>query len=379
MVEYALNVEEKKSFKNIEFFRFLLAEILVFFHLKGILFYPFQHIPMYDYLNRKVVNGEQVVDFFFIISGFFLIYTYKNISIVAYIVKKLSRFFPTLIVVAFLYWVASLFGYGRFNGWQTFVSDILLFNSSGFVTSKGSMGSVWFICVLFWVSLFYFYLISNFERKHINIVIALIVWCSYTLLIQSSRGSLNGNSITVIASVFPKGFVRGLAGIGVGYLIGVCFLNPQRICLNFKPKVQYAIYTVLEIVLFLTVFSHITFYKNPIKDDVLYIVLFSILLFLFLGRKGWLSNFFESKFSGILGRYSFCLFISHGLFLKFFNAFFPKSFIESFPALIPILFLGISSCFAVILYHCVEKPGARLFKKTVVVSEKIVRRGGVKS
>ena len=71
----------------------------------------------------------------------------------------------------------------------------------------------------------------------------------------------------------------------------------------------------------------------------------------------------DNNLSVVLGKYSFCLFISHGLFFKLLNNFFSKDFIQNHIYITPILFLCICSLFAVLLHHFVEIPGAKLMKK----------------
>ncbi len=350
----------KEKLKNIEFLRFLLAEILVLFHLKDFLFRPFNYIPEYKYIDAALKNGEQVVDFFFIISGFFLVYTLKNITTLDFIKKKIIRLLPCMIVVASLYWVESLFGITQFNFLNTFLSDIFMFNSTGLVTTKGSMSSVWFIAILFWVSIFYFYLLRYFNPKNINLTICLIVWLSYTLLIQARHGSLNGNSITIVYSFLSLGLIRGLAGIGIGCFIGLLYLaHPIQ---NNREKNNY-IYTVCEVFLFFGIFSHMSFYSNPINDDLIYLIAFIVLFMSFLYNNGYLSKFLNSNISVILGKYSFCLFISHGLFLKLVKQIFSTNFIQHHIYATPFIFLIICSIFAAILHHFIEVPGAKLMKK----------------
>lgn len=346
--------------KNIEFLRFILAEILVLFHLRDFLFRPFNFISEYKYMDYALRNGEQVVDFFFIISGFFLFYTITNISTLDFVKKKIARLFPCLSFVAVLYWLESVLGYTKFDLLNTVVSDIFLFSCSGLTTTKGSISAVWFIAVLFWVSIFYFYLLRNFNLKNIKLVICLIVWLSYTLVIQYRHGGLNGNSITIIYSFLSLGLIRGLAGVGLGVILGI-ILN-QNMIKNNDHKPLYSI-TILELVLFFWIFSHITFYRNPIKDDLIYLLTFTILLTCFLFKRGFLSNLLDNNFSVALGKYSFCLFISHGLFLVLLKDIFSKDFIQDHIYMTPILFLGICSAFAIVLHHFIEIPGAKLMKK----------------
>lgn len=356
----------ENKIKNIEFLRFVLAEILVLFHLKGFLFGVYSFIPEYQYMNTAIVNGEQVVDFFFIISGFFLVYTLKDISTFDYIKKKIARLFPTMAFVAILYWLESTLGYTQFNFFNTVLSDLFMFNSTGLVTTKGSMTAVWFICVLFWVSIFYFYLIRYFEKKYVYLSIALISWISYTLIIQDGHGSLNGNSITVMYSFISRGLIRGLGNMGLGCLIAFFYLKYMK---NDKRQRNVYIYSFIETILFLYLFSHMSFYKNPINDDLIYIVLFCILFILFLCHRGIISTMLENNYSLLLGKYSFCLFISHGLLLKLIHHIFSPYFIERHFIFVPIIILFFCSLFAIILHHWIEIPGAKLMSKWLFSEE----------
>ena len=350
----------REKLKNIEFLRFILVEILVLFHLRDFLFRVYSDISEYKYMDYALINGEQIVDFFFIISGFFLVYTFKNISTYDFIKKKIMRLFPTMFVVAVLYWIESKLGYIQFNMGTTILSDLLLFNSTGLVTTKGTMSAVWFVGVLFWVSIFYFYLIRYFDKKYVCFMIALMSWIGYTLLIQSRHGSLNGNSITIIYSFLSRGLIRGIAGVGLGCFLAYFYFDHIK---KNNSKGNIYGYSCLEAVLLVYTFSHMTFYRKPINDELMYIILFCLILILFLIQKGMISRLLNNNYSMYLGRYSFCIFISHGLFLRIIKQIFPASFIHSHIILTPVLFLCICSLFAVVLHHFVEVPGAKLMKK----------------
>lgn len=351
----------KEKFKNIEFIRFCFAEILVLFHLRDFLFRPYSNIiSEYKYMDAAIKNGEQVVDFFFIISGFLLIYTLKDISTTDFIKKKVARFFPTIIFISTLYWIEGLLGYCKFDFLNTLLSDILLFNSTGLVITKGSMSSIWFVAVLFWISIFYFYIARYFDKKINYLIFAGITWVGYTMLIQRGHGSLNGNSITIFNSFISLGLLRGLAGIALGCLICLFYLDKLK---NYRFTNHLYLYSICEISLFIFLFSHITFYKNPISNDFIYIIAFSLLLLFLLIKQGVLSRLLEIKFSVTLGRYSFCLFISHGLFLKLINTIFSKDFVISHIVMTPIIILIITSLFSVFLYHIIEIPGSKLMNK----------------
>lgn len=354
-------VMNKEKIKNIEFLRFLLSIILVLFHMKGFLFYPFRSIPEYQYMDIAVKNGEQVVDFFFIISGFFLIYSLKDISLISFIKNKLYRLMPTMLFVCFLYWLMSLAGYTEFNFYETFISDILMFNSTGLTISKGSMAAVWFIAILFWVSIFYFYFIKNFNQKIFLLITSLIVWFCYIMIIQSGNGSLNGNSIKIVYSFIPLGLIRGLAGIGLGCLIGNYYVNENKN--NNKNNKVSIFYTSLELFLFVFLFSHMTFYHNPLKNDIIYLLTFCALLFCFLYSKGLLSYYLNNNLSVILGKYSFCIFVSHALILKLTPKIFTSDFIQNNVILTPIIILCMCSLLGVILHYTIEVPGKKQLKK----------------
>ena len=86
---------QKTKIQNIEFLRIMFTTFVICFHF---------------FSNLKIwCNGWLGVEFFFILSGFFLVYTFKsNLNVLSFIKQKISRFVPLLIFVSLVrYFVKS--------------------------------------------------------------------------------------------------------------------------------------------------------------------------------------------------------------------------------------------------------------------------------
>ena len=91
-----------KKLKNIEFLRFLLAIVIVFYHFfhagKYCFGRLFPDINILSNLSKATENGTLAVDMFFIIAGFFMFHTFKNISIKEFFLKKIIRLYPLVLL-----------------------------------------------------------------------------------------------------------------------------------------------------------------------------------------------------------------------------------------------------------------------------------------
>ena len=81
-----------RRFNNIEFLRVIFTFAIIIFHIFGIID-PKVNVFLYCRHSRIIV------EFFFIISGFFLYSSYtKNVPIKTFIIKRLIRLYPILFI-----------------------------------------------------------------------------------------------------------------------------------------------------------------------------------------------------------------------------------------------------------------------------------------
>lgn len=319
-----------------------------------------------NYLSQH--NGNKAVDFFFIISGFFLIYGFnKNLSTFDFIKKKIIRLSPLMLFFNIIYIIISLFTksikYDTYNN----ILSLLFLGNIGVTKAHGNLGGfVWYVSVLFWVSFLYFYLLKYFEIKNVNLFSAISIWFSYVFMIQARNGNIS-DQLKVYNNIFVIGLLRGFGGMGIGYFIGSIYKDNKEKIENMKfNKATIFFITLLEVFLFSWSVYYLVIHKMSYRNNIIFILFFIILFILFLIKKGLFTKLLDNNLSVILGRYSYSIYITHFFILNMLKTFFWKkhiSIIIIHPLLnivITILLIFISS---ILVYHLVEKPSAEYLRR----------------
>ena len=349
--------------KNIEFLRFIFSLIIVFFHvvmLKSYLCQNFLTIDLYKYFTDNAGYAFFCVEFFFIISGFFLAQSnnIKEKSTSHFITGKIIRLWPTLATAIALYWIFSLFTPLEYNKYGN-VLTLFFLNNIGITKIYPNIHSAWFVSVLFWVLLFYFNFIKICQNKYKNFYISLLVFITLGLTYN-----LSTRPIIFVLGWINFGIIRGIACVGLGYLIGTYLKdNIQRIKTCYNSLKHKIIISFLEIYLFCFLMYYLVFHKIKYTDRFgIYILAFCFLLVLCVIKKGFLSNILDNKFSECLGRYSYSIYINHVIVLDLLRAYIwipNKEFVYTYPIFNLILPLFLT----IILYHLLEILLMKYLKK----------------
>lgn len=352
----------KERFLNVDFLRFAFA-IIIFLH---------HYCKEYrlgnalgDIFNNifYVKTGNMCVQYFFIIAGFFLIYTLnKNLSVMDFIKKKIIRLWPLLLFGFVLYALAGILGFVRFNIYPNLLCLVFLENIG--VTLRPSLnGIAWFVSVLFIISIFYFYIFKYFKKTSYNFFIPILVLIGYTFLVHVTKGVISGN-IQTVNNILNVGMINGLTGMGLGYLIHEFYqyLKTQPFANTIKSTI---IYTIIEGYLLGFVVYESGFHKMHFNNKIILVVAFVCLFLTFLLKRGLVSRLFDNKFSAILGRYAFSLYMIHGPLWPYLLFILKpyKSVCVAHPYFCIAVCLIACLIFAVLTYHFVEVPAGRYLKK----------------
>ena len=310
--------------KNIEFIRIIACVAIILFHL------------LYDSDLEVTKNGNKAVDLFFIIAGFCFVYKLNlKISLFEFIKHKIIRLYPVLIFAILLIGLLSLFGFTNLNLYNT-VYMILGLSGTGLhnnLESINYLGHYWFCSSLLWVLAFYFYLVKNFDIKHVNLF-------------------------------------RAMGGIGIGYLIGNWYKSNlckfESVKLNLIPKIFLS---VLEFVCLYFVISNLTFHDVKCTNHFIFIIVYMALIILFLYKKGFVSRFLDKNIFVRLGKYTYSIFVTHFIVVNFLCRLYWKYFWNiSALYVYPIIFI-ICILFGIITYHIIENPVIRYLNKKFPLKE----------
>ena len=265
--------ETVPKLKNVEFLRLIFTLGIVAHHtaLNG---------------NLQFFNeGWLGVEFFFILSGFFLMITFKpEKSMREFARSKAVHFIPLTLLLAL------------FNGKIALIpANMLFLQGTGLAAAAPPQG--WYLGVLFWVSLFYFYVLKVFKPEVSKPIIALITFFAYCAF-------KNGWSNALLSAQL----IRGLAGIGLGSFLG-CFWMSVSGKIDYTGRTGW--YTVAEIV-FLLYSVGLMFVKSLYPANRITAVLsFAIVIVLFALKRGKVSQFFEKPFWARISCCSFAIYMVH--------------------------------------------------------------------
>lgn len=343
-------------FKNIDIFRFLFAVLIVMFHGRDIIKLP-GFLGGIKYCNI-------CVEFFFIISGFLLFYYIEKYNDTwLFIKQKFFRLAPNIWLSIIIVMILSFFIKDISFSFDGNILRIFLLHNVGFTPRTGGSGLIfsWFISCLFWVSIFYFYVNKIFEKKYLNLFIWIIVMVCFAIYAQYNDFRPGGH-LQNIYYIFNIGVIRALASMGLGYFINIAFQK------NILKNANYYFISFFEIITFAGLFyCLICWGKIPGKSLIVLVLLFSIVFYLFLIKKGILSNIFENNISVHLGKYAYSIYCFHGIVLALFKIYTNHN--AQIKTLHPdFIYFGqtlTAILVGVILYHLFEKPVTKLVKKLV--------------
>lgn len=364
--------------KSIEFLRVIACLAIILFHLFSMdrLGSLYGDTKWFHHLNNMTCDGGKAVDLFFILSGFFFAWKFKpEINLQQFIKSKIIRLWPVMIFVILLSLFVSLTT--GVIGWNLYDNLLVLvgLNGTGLVlkhTGATHVASFWYVSSMLWVMIFYHYIIRHFDKKYVNLSIACIVFLSYTFLIQSTHGTLNGIDMAC-SNVFNNGMLRALGGIGVGYLVAEWYVTNVDYIKNkiFSLK-NSLIITLLELCCVYFIVNNLLLHYFKYPNKLIYILAFTFCLILFLFNKGYISRLLnDTKLGDIFvfyGKYTYSIYIVH-LFIYHIlkNAVWNYSpqFCLNHPCLTILYTLTLVITSGVFLYHFVEQPCIAYFKQKV--------------
>ena len=353
----------KEKFLNVEILRFIFCVIIFISHYYNKIRLGFYGGEL-DALKTNTHNGFMAVEYFFIIAGFFLIYTFKQKeSVIDFIKNKITRLWPLVAFLFILYMVAGWFDIIKFQLYPN-VLALLMMENIGITTKWGNMGHSWFVSALFFVSIFYFYIFKYFKKTTYNFFIPIIVLLSYTFLIQQSNGGM-GQHIKTYYGILNGGILRAVGGMGLGYLIYQVYnyIKTQPFINNIKSKITY---TIIEGYLLGFVVYETGLHKISFNNKIILVIAFCGLFLTFLLKRGFVSKLFDNKLSAIFGRYAFALYMTHGFLWNLFKHYWADSHVNvilAHPYLTGIGMFIIAFIFAIFTYHLVEIPAGKYLKK----------------
>lgn len=344
--------------KNIDFLRILFALMIAFHHFTNMGAIKNSTNLFVSSLPAATFNLPFIVDFFFVMAGFFLVVAWKEQTVTEFIRNKFIKLFPLMLCYLLLIRLWSFMGIIDYPYKDSLFSLLLLDNVG---LSINNSGVAWFISAYFVTVCFYYALIKNFRKDNVNLTIFLLIYFSYAFLVHKQNGNISGTYKTYY-NILNVGMLRSIAGIGVGYFIGLWFKKLQSFQSSAKEKI---IYTFAEC----SCFAYMIYFlliKNPNLNSLVYVMTFCVLFMLFLLNKGYLSQLFNNNLSVVLGRYALAVYMIHEPVLRItrpeiWNKY--PMFVTNHIVLTILAYLAIVFASAFIVHHLVEIPLGRIVNK----------------
>ena len=317
----------KHRFEVLDIFRGIFASMVFLFHLG-----PFADTPLIN--NAFVENSDMFVDFFFVLSGFVIAYSYQSIGDFAqlklFLTKRIYRIYPLhlFMLLAFVGMEVAknlLNPYIKVNNLvnpannvYTFFTSLFLVNSTPLPGVKDVSWNIpsWSISAemlayIVFGSLVLFIHLSNKTRQR-NWFYAFIVLISLTSLwLVSYTFQINYS--------FDYGFLRGILGFFTGVL---CFNFFSKSNEEVRQLPSY-IFSIAEPVTLLII--GLCIYNGEIMKPwgAIFEVLFFVCIYTFSFEKGFISGALKRVWLfHKLGQYSYSIYMTHALFISLFNVLF---------------------------------------------------------
>lgn len=255
-----------QKLKNVEFLRLLFTFCIVAHHMT----------PVVDFFNE----GWLGVEFFFILSGFFLMITFNSERTGGEFVRsKIAHFIPLTVLAAV------------FNGKFALIpANMLFLQGTGLAAAVPPQG--WYLGVLFWVTLLYFCILKYFKPEPGKMLIAVLTFWALT-----------DNDI-------GHGLQRGFAGIGLGCFLAI-FWNWMRQKTYIPTRAKTVAYTCAEAGLL--IYSPVLLFSQALlpENKVNIYIAYAGLILLFLLKRGKVSQFFEKPFFAKISCCAFAIYMTH--------------------------------------------------------------------
>lgn len=360
--------KKKHRFQNVEFLRFIFVISIIIYHLfTGWLPAYCDSVPLFKTLFETTRDAVRAVDFFFIISGFFLVYTFKkDLSVIDFIKKKIIRLWPVAVFAVGAWTVIYLLGFITPERYGTLdnVFGLFMINNIGITTGIGINIQSWYVSSLILVLLFYFYMLKYLERPVVNLIISVITLFCYSFLVHIQKGSLTGE-IETYYYIFNVGVMRAFAGCGLGYLIA-----NSGICSNIRK--EYSLKTRLisgfiELGLLVFLVYNMFFNKLVYTNDMIFVLAFVLLFIIFIKNCGLFSILFSNKISDFFGKYTYSIYMAHRISFAILSVTLWKTAFVARHSYMTILYsIIIAILFGILVYYLIEKPFAAVLKKMLL-------------
>lgn len=277
----------------LDLWKFFMSLVIVVYH------YNYFYLSWNDYQFR---GGYICVDAFFVLSGYFYAKTIcnKNPTLKDFIKRRIRTLYPyyffTLLVSVFVMW-----NLGKTQSVElkylilAIIEEVLVVHEWSISLPFYFNGVSWYVSAMLGVSFIYYGMQKLLPKDKINqVVVAFTVASMLVMLCKWNHVHIHG----MIHHIIPLGVLRGLSGMGIGWLT-----------YQYRNKLQHLLGRQIAFVIFSICFSFIVVYtKNGISDFLIYPISVGIII---SSQNLFLLNDFMNECSAYLGKMSYMIYLCH--------------------------------------------------------------------
>ncbi|MFD1359139.1 acyltransferase family protein [Fictibacillus halophilus] len=340
-------------------FRFIAALLVYFYHVG---------------IAKEFQTGYLGVSFFFMLSGFILVYNYKEklikldpYQLKRFYIARVAKIYPIhflTFLLAIPYYFFIPLKHEPFLYVFQAITNLLLIHSFipfGNVSFNGvswSLSDEMFFYLLFPFIVFYWMKVSFIKLVKLFV----FIWIMTILLALYIPNETN----------FSQWFFYFFPGIRIvefigGMILGGIFLKVKNI-----SNVSFFLFSFLEffsILLFVGIVLISPQFSQNLRYGLMTIPAILFIIFVFAFQKGILSKFLSLKLFVYLGEISFSFYMVHNLFLSYI-LFLWKPNIDPIVTISVCFLLSIST--SSLLFHLFEEPMRKKTKK--ILAERLMNR-----
>lgn len=286
----------------VEFLRFFISITVVLHH-----FTPYSP------------SGYLGVDFFFLLSGFFLMDYYAKdatasedpaLAAVKYTKKRYLRLFPYYLLAFFLSNILSVCLWDS-RPLESSIMDtfweITMLEAFGDFTENLLVGPGWYCSALIIAGFFVYFLLSKYRKTYLYIIAPSSLFLIFGWMLHNF-GQLN--RWLQFDTFISTGTLRGFAEMGLG-----CISYQIYVVLRAKNWGNKVVNTILELACF-SYIVYIIFVAGPsAKDFVCVFAMATLIVSLFLGKSLW-SKILDNRLSRFLGWVSIGIYLNHNVLAR---------------------------------------------------------------
>jgi peptidoglycan/LPS O-acetylase OafA/YrhL len=263
-------------------------------------------------LHTGFPRGYQAVEFFFIVSGFFLVnsvFTTEE-NVFSWLIHKIKKIYPLYIGSLFLslslrfistviIHKLSVFDFIQQN--SDVFYEMFFLQRVGFTTYSINTPD-WYISAMLFAGFILYFLLSKYHESIFPVLcIAIIIIVAFLI---NRAGHLDQHS-TILFGAFDISGFRAFAGMSIGVLLYESIKNKQLL----KNRL---LANSIEIITLICIIIGIFAIKGRHhKGDILFYPLFCLVVYSCFNCKGIISKLLENKILVYLSKYELSLYLTH--------------------------------------------------------------------